>query len=128
MGEAAEWRVTNVTLSEPKRPNPPRPGGLRASEAPSRTALALLERLVAPSPGARRPAMEVLRTTSALIRRWSTFHVLGLVAGDVMKNLSEGSGIDNDGNVVPALAVLWEAKPDKGLRFHREGGPFHSVR
>ena len=49
-----------------------------------------------------------------------------LVAGDVMKNLYEGfTDTDKDGNVVPALAVRWEAHPDnKGtdglsLREHR---------
>ena len=54
-----------------------------------------------------------------------------LVAGDVMKNLYEGfTEIDKDGNVVPALAVRWEANPDnKGFRFHlRKGVKFHSGR
>src|SRR5262245_31766277 len=54
-----------------------------------------------------------------------------LVAGDVMKNLYEGfTEIDKDGNVVPALAVRWEASPDnKGFRFHlRKGVKFHSGR
>jgi peptide/nickel transport system substrate-binding protein len=54
-----------------------------------------------------------------------------LVAGDVMKNLYEGfTDIDKDGNVVPALAVRWEAHPDnKGFRFQlRKGVKFHSGR
>ena len=48
-----------------------------------------------------------------------------------MKNLYEGfTEIDKDGNVVPALAVRWEAHPDnKGFRFHlRKGVKFHSGR
>ena len=54
-----------------------------------------------------------------------------LVAGDVMKNLYEGfTDVDKDGNVVPALAVRWEAHPDnKGFRFQlRKGVKFHSGR
>jgi peptide/nickel transport system substrate-binding protein len=54
-----------------------------------------------------------------------------LVAGDVMRNLYEGfTERDKDGNVVPALAVRWEAHPDnKGFRFHlRKGVKFHSGR
>src|SRR5262245_10031254 len=54
-----------------------------------------------------------------------------LVAGDVMKNLYEGfTEMDKDGNVVPALAVRWEAHPDnKGFRFQlRKGVKFHSGR
>ena len=54
-----------------------------------------------------------------------------LVAGDVMKNLYEGfTDTDKDGNVVPALAVRWEAHPDnKGFRFQlRKGVKFHSGR
>ncbi|MGH7358813.1 MAG: ABC transporter substrate-binding protein, partial [Candidatus Rokuibacteriota bacterium] len=54
-----------------------------------------------------------------------------LVAGDVMKNLYEGfTDTDKDGNVVPALALKWEAHPDnKGFRFQlRKGVKFHSGR
>ena len=54
-----------------------------------------------------------------------------LVAGDVMGNMYEGfTGIDGDGNVVPALAESWEADDDNlGFTFHlRPGVKFHSGR
>ena len=52
-------------------------------------------------------------------------------AGDVLRHIYEGfTEIGKDGNVVPALAVRWEAHPDnKGFRFQlRKGVKFHSGR
>lgn len=54
-----------------------------------------------------------------------------LVAGDVLSNVYEGfTGIDAEGNVVPALALEWEDHDDNfAWRFHlRPGVKFHSGR
>ncbi|MEO1102399.1 MAG: ABC transporter substrate-binding protein, partial [Pseudomonadota bacterium] len=54
-----------------------------------------------------------------------------LVAGDVMGNIYEGfTGLDAEGNVVPALAERWEAHDDNlGFTFHlRPDVEFHSGR
>jgi peptide/nickel transport system substrate-binding protein len=54
-----------------------------------------------------------------------------LLSGDILGNMYESfTGLDADGNVVPALAVSWNADDDnKGFRFHlREGVRFHSGR
>ena len=54
-----------------------------------------------------------------------------LISGDIIANVYEGFvGLDEEGNVVPALATSWEAHDDNlGFRFHlREGVKFHSGR
>jgi peptide/nickel transport system substrate-binding protein len=54
-----------------------------------------------------------------------------LLSGDILGNMYESfTGLDADGNVVPALATSWEADDDNlGFRFHlREGVHFHSGR
>lgn len=54
-----------------------------------------------------------------------------LIAGDVLANVYEGFvGLDEGGNVVPALAESWEAHEDGlGFTFHlRDGVKFHSGR
>ena len=54
-----------------------------------------------------------------------------LNAGDVMANVYEGFvGLDKEGNVIPALALSWEAHDDGlGFRFKlRPGVKFHSGR
>lgn len=54
-----------------------------------------------------------------------------LIAGDIIANVYEGFvGLDEDGNVVPALATSWEAHEDgNGFRFHlRPDVKFHSGR
>ena len=54
-----------------------------------------------------------------------------LVAGDILGNVYEGfTAIDENGDVVPALAETWEAHDDNlGFTFHlREGVKFHSGR
>lgn len=54
-----------------------------------------------------------------------------LIAGDVLNNVYEGFvGLDADGNVVPTLALSWEAHDDGlGYRFNlRPGVKFHSGR
>lgn len=54
-----------------------------------------------------------------------------LIAGDVLQNVYEGlTGIAEDGSVVPALAVSWEAAPDNlGFTFKlRPEAKFHSGR
>ncbi len=54
-----------------------------------------------------------------------------LVAGDILGNVYEGfTAIDENGEVVPALAESWEAHDDNlGFTFHlREGVKFHSGR
>ena len=54
-----------------------------------------------------------------------------LVAGDILENVYEGlTGIDPEGEVVPALATEWEAHGDKlGFTFRlREGVTFHGGR
>ncbi len=100
--------------------------------SPVRTALTLLASalvaVVAPAPGEAKVLRTNLRADPAMV---DPVTYSELVAGDVMKNLYEGfTEIDKDGNVVPALAVRWEANPDnKGFRFHlRKGVKFHSGR
>lgn len=54
-----------------------------------------------------------------------------LIAGDVLANVYEGFvGLDEGGNVVPALAERWEPlEGEDGFRFHlRAGVKFHSGR
>lgn len=54
-----------------------------------------------------------------------------LIAGDVIGNVYEAfTRLDEDGNLVPALAESWEAHDDNlGWRFHlRQGVKFHSGR
>lgn len=54
-----------------------------------------------------------------------------LVAGDILDNVYEGfTGIDAEGNVIPALATSWEPLENNlGFRFHlRPGVKFHSGR
>ncbi len=54
-----------------------------------------------------------------------------LIAGDVMEGIYEAfTGIDKDGNIVPELALSWEASEDNlGWRFNlRQGVKFHSGR
>ena len=100
--------------------------------SPARAALALLASalvaVVAPAPGEAKVLRTNLRADPAMV---DPVTYSELVAGDVMKNLYEGfTEIDKDGNIVPALAIRWEANPDnKGFRFHlRKGVKFHSGR
>ncbi|MCP5151833.1 MAG: ABC transporter substrate-binding protein [Ectothiorhodospiraceae bacterium] len=54
-----------------------------------------------------------------------------LIAGDIIANVYEGfTGLDADGNVIPALAERWSAHDDnRGFRFElRKGVKFHSGR
>ena len=54
-----------------------------------------------------------------------------LIAGDVMEGIYEAfTGIDAEGNIIPELAVSWEAHDDNlGWRFSlRQGVKFHSGR
>jgi ABC-type transport system substrate-binding protein len=99
---------------------------------PVRAALAVLVSallaVVAPAPGEAKVLRTNLRADPAMV---DPITYSELVAGDVMKNLYEGfTEIDKDGNVIPALAVRWEANPDnRGFRFHlRKGVKFHSGR
>ena len=122
-----------VTVSEPEDAQPAKTGRfLMSLGSPVRTALALLASVLvavaAPAPGEAKVLRTNLRADPAMV---DPVTYSELVAGDVMKNLYEGfTEIDKDGNVVPALAVRWEANPDnKGFRFHlRKGVKFHSGR
>ena len=97
-----------------------------------RLALAVLTSVLlavlAPAPGEAKVLRTNLRADPAMV---DPITYSELVAGDVMKNLYEGfTEIDKDGNIVPALALRWEASPDnKGFRFYlRKGVKFHSGR
>src|SRR5215831_4757427 len=100
--------------------------------SPVRVALTVLTTallaIVAPAPGEAKVLRTNLRADPAMV---DPITYSELVAGDVMKNLYEGfTEIDRDGNIVPTLALRWEASSDnKGFRFYlRKGVKFHSGR
>jgi oligopeptide transport system substrate-binding protein len=84
--------------------------------------------LTAPAPGNAKTLRINLGADPAMI---DPITLSEQVAGDVLRNIYEAfTQIDKDGNVVPTLAVRWEAHPDnKGFRFQlRKGVKFHSGR
>src|SRR5262245_17059047 len=115
------------------RPNVPRGGRSPMSlGSPVRTVLAMLASallaVALPAPGEGKVLRTNLRADPAMV---DPITYSELVAGDVMKNLYEGfTEIDKEGNVIPALALRWDASPDnKGFRFYlRKGVKFHSGR
>src|SRR6185436_18680815 len=108
-GGAAE----NGAVSAPPRPmSPPRSGRFQMSFGTQlRAALAVLASVLlavaAPGSGDAKTLRTNLRADPAMV---DPVTYSELVAGDVMKNLYEGfTEMDKDGNVVPALALKWEA-------------------
>ena len=82
----------------------------------------------APSPDGRKLLRIDLEADPAMI---DPITYSELMAGDVLGNIYESfTGLDEGGNVIPALATSWEPHEDnKGFRFHlRPGVRFYSGR